>query len=794
MSEQFDPYYTWLGIRPEEQPANHYRLLGLKEFEDSAETIQNATDRQMAHLRTFQGGKHSDLSQKLLNEVAAAKLCLLVAEKKAAYDAGLRQQLQPEDAALNDLAAAIEPFSATHHFAPKSAAPWGTIITLVVAAAVVAAGLVAWLGGPGKKEKSGAAASPVVEQTRAVATPDATPPPPPSPQPPVPPPSPVSLPQPARHATIVAPPAAVPTAAVQVAPPAPIGATTAAVAVSPYAVVAKAPSATGGMFAAMGRAFLGAAAEPLKPQPPPKLPVPPADVQQVLLAQVNATYPSGGQVGQREQIEWAKQLALAARQEGVSPNQRFVFFRRAAEVACSAGDVGTMLQAVESMGREFQIDVLDVQGKMLARVLAAEETPVALDATVAATWRFADRAVAEKRFELALAALQEAQGACVTPQCAALRKDLRIREGEVQKLAKQWQQVEAATAAFKQSVDDPQGNLMLGCWYWFKEEKPEQAWPYLVKGSDETLKNLAQQEMSPPNDADAKSKLGDAWLSAARARRAEERNAMLVRAAVWYQRVLDSAPEAVMKLRVEKRLEEIVRTGRPLGKSAAGHVAGNALRLHLLPGGLFPRGVWVDLLEYADLQNGVAKFDQWKWTEEGITGGKASSGLPLRVAIEGHYDLEVQFTRLRSTDVVLLGFVVNLRQCMLALSAYKTKEDCFAALEGQVDNPVRAIVTSVTPGDFANDQRHTVVLRVRLLGDNASVEARFDGKPLLFWAGPQTGVKRRWGLPLPSARPALAAFAPVTFHSVRMRLISGKAEVVPSGRILVTGGVGNAPR
>ena len=27
MADDFNPYHVWLGIPPEEQPANHYRLL-----------------------------------------------------------------------------------------------------------------------------------------------------------------------------------------------------------------------------------------------------------------------------------------------------------------------------------------------------------------------------------------------------------------------------------------------------------------------------------------------------------------------------------------------------------------------------------------------------------------------------------------------------------------------------------------------------------------------------------------------------------------------------------------------
>ena len=54
--EPFDPYYQWLGIPPEEQPPNHYRLLGIQLFEENREVIQNAADRQMVHLRSFQNG------------------------------------------------------------------------------------------------------------------------------------------------------------------------------------------------------------------------------------------------------------------------------------------------------------------------------------------------------------------------------------------------------------------------------------------------------------------------------------------------------------------------------------------------------------------------------------------------------------------------------------------------------------------------------------------------------------------------------------------------------------------
>lgn len=91
----FDPYHVWLGIPPSEQPPNHYRLLALAPFEASPEVIENAAERQMAHVRRAAHGKHGDESQRILNEISAAQRALLDGARKARYDAELREKLSP---------------------------------------------------------------------------------------------------------------------------------------------------------------------------------------------------------------------------------------------------------------------------------------------------------------------------------------------------------------------------------------------------------------------------------------------------------------------------------------------------------------------------------------------------------------------------------------------------------------------------------------------------------------------------------------------------------------------------
>lgn len=94
MSDGFDPYHKWLGILPEEQPADLYRLLGIALFENDPDVIESAADRQASHLRSFQSGKQSAASQKLLNEVSKARVTLLNPAEKAAYDESLQAQME----------------------------------------------------------------------------------------------------------------------------------------------------------------------------------------------------------------------------------------------------------------------------------------------------------------------------------------------------------------------------------------------------------------------------------------------------------------------------------------------------------------------------------------------------------------------------------------------------------------------------------------------------------------------------------------------------------------------------
>ena len=168
----FDPYLKWLGIRSPERPPNHYRLLGLDQFENDPDIIAAAADQRMGHIRSFQSGPEAELSQKLLNELALARRCLMSKDRKKEYDAELLAQMESvkkkkpkskssnsKDASEQEESQSAEPAikvttaksSKPSSKKNKSLVPVIAIVAAILLAVIV--GVIAWLAMRGNGEK-----------------------------------------------------------------------------------------------------------------------------------------------------------------------------------------------------------------------------------------------------------------------------------------------------------------------------------------------------------------------------------------------------------------------------------------------------------------------------------------------------------------------------------------------------------------------------------------------------------------------------------------------------------------
>ncbi|MCP4777068.1 MAG: hypothetical protein GY880_22850 [Planctomycetaceae bacterium] len=117
MPTEFDPYLTWLGIQSTERPLDHYALLGLTRFESSEELIDQHSVQRIELLQDIATGSDQvELSQKILNEISAARICLLDRRKRAKYDLQLKKQIAGFDSAVSR----IERLSASEESTKKN--------------------------------------------------------------------------------------------------------------------------------------------------------------------------------------------------------------------------------------------------------------------------------------------------------------------------------------------------------------------------------------------------------------------------------------------------------------------------------------------------------------------------------------------------------------------------------------------------------------------------------------------------------------------------------------------------
>lgn len=82
-------YQEWLQIPEERLPPNHYALLGLDDYIDDVDAIEQAAKDRNAYLHQLAAGPQRKIVQEMLGKIAIARRTLINAEAKAAYDQSL---------------------------------------------------------------------------------------------------------------------------------------------------------------------------------------------------------------------------------------------------------------------------------------------------------------------------------------------------------------------------------------------------------------------------------------------------------------------------------------------------------------------------------------------------------------------------------------------------------------------------------------------------------------------------------------------------------------------------------
>jgi hypothetical protein len=512
-------------------------------------------------------------------------------------------------------------------------------------------------------------------------------------------------------------------------------------------------------------------------QPEKKLPIPPATEQEKIAKQLDDLYKSSHS-GSKDPAKAQEIFDLAAKS---SLTERYVLLVKGAELAAAAGDVNLSLQGVDSLDAEFEIDALEAKQKLLDKFVNAGKSEQ-VDAAIPIAEQLMDQAVAADRYALAIEFSMTASRAATkskTPTRKEIDERLSRRRHDIRVLEPVFAAAKTAQETLAKDPADADANSNLGRWLCFYKNDWPAGLPLLAKGSDEKLKSLAEQELKAPTDAEQQAHLADASWDLAQKEVGTARDSIHLHAGEIYQGASPNLTSALRKAAIEKRLAEIADL-----KPIVATVANGSIGPGKSPGAIeFPLNQWVDVLRIVDTtRDRVDGTWARKGTELSCTPGFASR-IELPVVVEGGYDLDVEFTRTSSDEPVAALLSVGPNKCMILLSGWKGGDSGLMDLDGR-DAGNRQNPIAVRPGPLENGRRYRVLVGVRLLADNrARIDVSLDGKPYLpRWEGDLATLSENhlWLMRKPRRLGFGAYQCDVTFHSIRLRMVSGHASVDPA--------------
>jgi hypothetical protein len=747
----FDPYHVWLGIPPEEQPANHYRLLGLRAFESNADVIDHAADRQMAHLRSFSAGERAGIAQKLLNEVSAARVCLLDAAKRAEYDARLNAALAPAQAPVTLPAmppvserAAWKPMPipapaapAAPPRAPQSVRPpqpantapvavSGTsalrrtrrsspVVPIVVVGLLIVVGVIvlnAMQSASDDAEQETARPSVAAKpEERKPVVPTDTPKPPPvvpaiKPMP--------DEPTPVEASPVEQPPVETPAVPPMETPESPPDVPPAVEAPADDPHSEPPPVDLDAPFESLVEddkpPGTGAADAPASN----RLPVPEEAVRTAKEKEIRGLLAKEfAQTKPQEIWEFGRTLLALGNETKKDAAGRYVVFMLAIDRAAKAGDVETSLAAADKLTVEYEVDGLLVDA--LLRTVRNGVPVAAREIAIKHLAVFASAAFLDDRLADAKSLNKEREKLAAQTRNADQITAARNLSKWIAEAEKRWPEVETAKATLKTTPDDPVANRVLGEYLCLVKQLWPQGLPHLAKGDDETLKALALAELA----------VGD------------EQWGPLLDVADQWRKYAESASEPNSEAILHHALTQYgFAIGWTTGLSKK-RAADGIREIQL------KRGLWLDVLGFSIAHRDAASGEWTRLPGDGMKASRERDAAILNTFIEPNEDYEItsEFTWPEKVSDVFFFIPVGDRHCIIELFGNRNTTSWIDTVDGHGDssrNPTRVKPTSISAG-----ARCSMHATVRVQGATSQVVVKLNGRDYLGFRGDIARLSRR---------------------------------------------------
>jgi hypothetical protein len=295
------------------------------------------------------------------------------------------------------------------------------------------------------------------------------------------------------------------------------------------------------------------------PRPPQKSPPQPAPA-----AQANGPRPVPGEaelataldkVKEQYKDEWsarktkdledlATRLFRQGQKTSGDPALQFVLLREARDKAADAPDAELVMQVVDEMGKDFTLNVLEEKAAALERADHAAVAGASIKSVVDTTLDVVKQAAGDDNYDIAVRLLKAATLSAARSGNPAIRSSVRACSDEVHSLQKEYEKVKIDLDRLAVNPGDPAANLAVGRYCCFRKKDWDKGLPYLARGSDPQLADLANRELKESTSPAAWAKLGDGWRKFAAKADGPAKTQARKKAYAWYARAYAEAPEA----------------------------------------------------------------------------------------------------------------------------------------------------------------------------------------------------------------------------------------------------------
>jgi hypothetical protein len=434
----------------------------------------------------------------------------------------------------------------------------------------------------------------------------------------------------------------------------------------------------------------------------------------------------------------AAKLLQQALESKDDPTSQYVLFEETRGLAAEGGDVPTALKAVEELSTRFAVNRAALMLSSLTTAGLTARAPEQLAAQAEALLKLADEAVAAQDFETAEKA---AASATTSARAAKILPLVTQADAKTKELAG----LKSRLAAFKKAKEtlttnpqDPVANLAVGRFLCLTLGNWEEGLPYLSKGSELPLKELASRDLSLPAEASAKASLADAWWDLGEKEAGKSRDLARGRACFWYEAALGDLT-GLSRAKAEKRIKESPVRAR--SKS-------------------------IDLLRLIDVQKDVSK-GIWERLSTGSLAVNGGGILEIPYAFPAEYDLTLRVERKEGVRNLFIVLPFPSGKCSVTIDQEDTGDlvglsliDGLRAIENETAKRMKLL---------ARGKTSTVTYVMRKTGVSLVV----DGKVILDWKGALNRLSVVQGNS--GTRPETALFggsASFLFHSVELVPVS----------------------